>query len=79
VAGEKQESSEEMGGGATEWGEEGVGLDLREKWSLVILSEKKLAKIWAREGDEFREEDGSGWDCLRWSRVNSLRKTSGVR
>jgi hypothetical protein len=55
-----------------------VGLDLREKWSLVILSEKKLAKVWAREGDEFGEEDGSGWDWLRCSRVNSLPKTSGI-
>jgi hypothetical protein len=34
-----------MGGGTTEWGEEGVGLDFRERWSLVILSEKKLAKV----------------------------------
>jgi hypothetical protein len=42
-----------------------VGLDLREKWSLVILSEKKLAKVWTREGDEFGkgdEVDGSGCD-----------------
>jgi hypothetical protein len=45
VAGEKEESSEEMGGGMMEWGEEGMGLDLREKWSLVILSEKKMAKV----------------------------------
>jgi hypothetical protein len=69
VAGEKEESSEEIGGGTTEWGEEDVGLDLREKWSLVILSEKKLAKVWARERDELGEEDGGGWDWLRWSRV----------
>jgi hypothetical protein len=41
-----------------------VGLDLREKCSLVFLSEKKLAKVWPREqrSDEFGEEDGSGWD-----------------
>jgi hypothetical protein len=44
VAGEKEESNYEMGGGMTEWGEEGVGLDLREKWSLVILSEKKVGE-----------------------------------
>jgi hypothetical protein len=68
VAGEKEESREETGGGATEWGEECVGLDLREKWSLVILSEKKLAKVWAREGDEFDGKDGRGWDWLRWSK-----------
>jgi ribosomal protein L39E len=68
VAGEKEESSEEMGGGTTEWCEEAVGLDWREKWSLEILSEKKLAKVWEREGNEFVKEDGSGWDWLRWSR-----------
>jgi hypothetical protein len=45
VAGEKEESSKEMGGGMMEWGKEGVALDLREKWSLLILSEKKLAKV----------------------------------
>jgi hypothetical protein len=35
-----------------------VGLDLREKWSLVILSEKKLANVSAK--DEFGKVDGSG-------------------
>jgi hypothetical protein len=44
VAGEKEESSAEMGGGTTEWGEEGVGLDLREKWSFFYLVREEIGE-----------------------------------
>jgi hypothetical protein len=49
------------GGGLIEWGEEDMGLYLRVKWSLAILSEK-LAKLWSRVEDKLGKVDGSRRD-----------------